>query len=314
MCSQTFTDFELLAVDDGSSDKTQEVLASWVERVPAPAELRILSQENQGAGAARNHGMREARGELIAFLDADDLWSPGYLTNVADGFRGSPQIDALCANSWDEDPEGRRLNVTLSEGPVAEVDDLFVAMLSGTVVARTSAITIRTSVLSNAGFMRGDLIRAQDYEYWLRIAASGARWGFLPTPLVLYDGIRAESLSRNPRRFANAPLPEFWSRDIWPFLDGRSHENFRKYYVAWSARWCWNELQTGLDAQARATAEDVYPRARGCRERLFLMAVRFVPGGVHRLVWRLGSPVKRKLRTVLRRDTTAAAVEFPAYE
>ena len=73
--AQTFSDFEVIVVDDGSPDgeELERALGPYLERV------RYMRQENRGAGAARNHGVREARGEFIAFLDSDDLWMPEYL-------------------------------------------------------------------------------------------------------------------------------------------------------------------------------------------------------------------------------------------
>ncbi|MCL5734675.1 MAG: glycosyltransferase family 2 protein [Actinobacteria bacterium] len=314
VCGQTFKDFELLAIDDGSSDQTVHVLHLLREHMPAPSELRVLSQDNLGAGAARNLGMREARGDLIAFLDADDQWYPDYLATAAAIFERFPQLGAVCSNSWDEYSNGRRLNVPFRSDSVLVVEDFFKALLDGTMVARTSGISIRTSVVAKAGYMREDLLRAQDYEYWSRIAASKIRWGFSSRPLVLYNGVRGESLSRNPLRFTNAPLPETWSKEIWPLLDGETFDSFRKYYVAWSLKWCWHELQSGLDAQARATAEDAFPRARGCREKLFLLAVRFLPARVHRLTWRVGSPVRGFVRGALKKvRSRRTASEFPGY-
>src|SRR5215212_5269413 len=73
--AQTFTEFEVIVVDDGSPDgeELERALKPYLDRV------RYVRQENRGAGAARNRGVREARGEFIAFLDSDDLWMPEYL-------------------------------------------------------------------------------------------------------------------------------------------------------------------------------------------------------------------------------------------
>jgi glycosyltransferase involved in cell wall biosynthesis len=297
VCNQSLTDYELLVVDDGSTDGTVEaVLACAGEHLRTPAELRVFSQENRGPGAARNRGLREARGDLIAFLDADDLWSPEYLARVAAIYQRFPQIQALASNSYDQNSRGYFLNVKPTGDEVLIVGDFFKAQRDGTIVTRTSGVTVRREIIEQVGGMREDLLRAQDTEYWARLAASDVRWGFSFEPLVLYNGVRAESVSNNPLRFKNAPSPENWSKDIWPLLDSEMRDSFRQSYLRYARMWCWQELQAGIDDQARATAVEALPRSCGWRNTTFLLAVRFLPGRVHRLVWRLGSRVRRLLR------------------
>jgi len=77
ICAQTFSDFELIVVDDGSSDGGGQIARAFGD-----ARIRVIQQQNAGPGAARNRGLAEAQGEYIAFLDADDEWMPGYLARA----------------------------------------------------------------------------------------------------------------------------------------------------------------------------------------------------------------------------------------
>jgi glycosyltransferase involved in cell wall biosynthesis len=301
VCSQTLTDFELIAVDDGSSDQTVEILLDCArQHMPALAEIRVLPQENRGVGAARNRGMSQARGDLIAFLDADDLWSPEYLRTVAGIFQTFPQLGALASNSWDMLPEGYHLHIKPESDGVLIIEDFFRAVRDGTMLVRTSGVAIRRSVTTSVGYMREDLLLAEDTEYWSRLAASRVCWGFLLQPLVFYDRVGVTSLSRSPSFYTNLPSPETWGKEIWPLLDPSMRDSFRETYLGRAMEHCWAYVTQGLDSQAKATAREAFPRRTGFRDTLFLLAVRFVPGGVHRLVWRAGSRVKR----LVRRDRT----------
>jgi glycosyltransferase involved in cell wall biosynthesis len=298
VCNQTFTSFELLAVDDGSVDRTVDIIRDRTYRhMPAQAQLRVLSQENRGPGAARNRGMSEARGEIIAFLDADDLWSPEYLATVAAAFHRLPQLDALASNSWDLLRGGYHLNVERHRNDeVLIIDDFFKAVLQGTMVVRTSGISIRRSVVSRVGCMREDLLRSQDREYWARLAASQVCWGFSPEPLVVYNGMRAKSVSNNESRFVNVPSPEMWSREIWPLLDSSMQDGFRGWYMERAREMCREALQAGLDDQARATAKEALSRAADRHDTLFFLAVRHTPKKINRFVWPAGAWAKGLLR------------------
>lgn len=144
--------------------------------------------------------------------------------------------------------------------------------------------------------MREDLRRSQDKEYWARLAASRVRWGFSPEPLVIYNGLRVESVSRNEMRFVNIPSPEMWSSDIWPLLDSEMRDGFRVWYMERAREMCREALQEGVDDQARITAAEALLRATDRRDTFYFLAVRYAPKRINRIVWPAGSWVKSLTR------------------
>jgi glycosyltransferase involved in cell wall biosynthesis len=102
---QTYADWELILVDDGSADDSVELLQNFVRAHPLKARLfRHLHGENRGTSATRNLGLRHASGELVCFLDADDVWKPNFLEYFVDKFDRYPGIKeciAACAKHGD---------------------------------------------------------------------------------------------------------------------------------------------------------------------------------------------------------------------
>jgi len=106
--SQTFTDWELIVVDDGSTDETPDLVTELTRGWEQP--VRYHRQENQGAYGARNTGLDLARGEYIAFFDSDDVWLPDFLARLASGLRDHQEIDwTYCATRIVELPTGREV-------------------------------------------------------------------------------------------------------------------------------------------------------------------------------------------------------------
>lgn len=162
---------EIVVVDDGSTDSTPTVLKSFEGRIT------ILHQANAGPGAARNRALRHAKGTYIAFLDADDYWVPGKLRLQVEYLEQHPDIGAVYSKwlLWHADAEGRFLSPHL---PPLKKPTSIVLQDSGWIYTKllfdcrllTSTVMLRRSIIDHVGLFSEDLLRGQDYDYWLRLS------------------------------------------------------------------------------------------------------------------------------------------------
>jgi glycosyltransferase involved in cell wall biosynthesis len=190
--AQTFKDYEVIIVNDGSPD-TEEF-----ERVLQPYLARIvyLQQDNRGASAARNAGVRAARGELIAFLDADDLWSPNYLAEQV-RFIDQRGCDLACADAMifgvSVDAGRSYMDSLMGDAPPAG-QVTFLELVNADRSLITSGIVVRRELVLEVGLFDEALRNAQDLDLWLRLARHGARLAYQRRVLLEYRA-RAGSLS-----------------------------------------------------------------------------------------------------------------------
>src|SRR5438067_166675 len=100
--TQSFSSFELLIVDDGSTDATADIGHEYARRDP---RVKIIGRPNGGISAARNTGLRRASGAFVALLDSDDSWAPTFLARQLDLFARFPEVDVVTANAWNSGGE-----------------------------------------------------------------------------------------------------------------------------------------------------------------------------------------------------------------
>ncbi len=171
--AQTLWPAEVLVVDDGSTDDTRSILASYGERI------KPILRANRGVAAARNEGVARARGELIAFLDADDVWSPEKLAVQANALRRHPGAAMVGVDGYEFD-EGGTLAASLFgsavDGLFPDGEDIvagrfYRALVRSNFIATTSQVLLRTDVLEGVGPSNTRLAVASDYDLYLRIAA-----------------------------------------------------------------------------------------------------------------------------------------------
>lgn len=251
---QTFTDFEVLIVDDGSSDDT----ANWAAQI-TDSRVRLISQPNQGAGAARNTGIENARGEYIAFLDADDFWEPTKLAKQVQCLDTRPEIGLV--HTWVNvaNADGRlseRVMTTEGEGHIWHQIVVYNPVKSG------STAMVRRECFEAVGRFDSSLKYAEDWDMWVRVSRKYAVC-VLHEPLASYrihpfnksknyEG-QLSSFCRIIDKAFESPPPDY------------SHLKYRSYarahlHAAWRA----------FSVQAYERASELLSQAIGYDKRLFL--------------------------------------------
>ena len=182
--AQDYRDFELIVVDDGSTDNTPQVLDAY------RGAIKVFRQENKGVSAARNRGISEASGRFIAFLDSDDLWLPQKLSRQVEFFNTTP--DALICQTeevWIR--SGVRVNPKKRHKKPSGM--IFEPSLALCLVS-PSAVMIRRSLLEIVGNFDEALPACEDYDLWLRISCRFPVY-HIDTPLIIKRGGHEDQLS-----------------------------------------------------------------------------------------------------------------------
>ena len=187
---QTFADFELLIVDDGSTDQTREIAERYARRDP---RIIVMCQTNRGIASARNAAMARARGRYFALLDSDDLWFPTYLAEQIAILEQRPDIDVLSANALNFGglKDGEPL---LAVGAGADIRAVSLLRLVEVEDSMSILSVFRREVVESIGAFDENLRRSEDYDFWLRSACAGFHVAINPRPLGLYRR-RPDSLS-----------------------------------------------------------------------------------------------------------------------
>jgi glycosyltransferase involved in cell wall biosynthesis len=257
--AQTWTDFELIVVDDGSTDATAEKVGGFQD-----PRVRLVSQVNRGLAGARNAGIRAARGEFIAFLDADDLWHPEKLARHVEHLRRRPLVGVSYSASAFIDELGHDLH--LMQAPKlrgVRPRDVFLR----NPVGNGSAPVIRRQTLHDIAFVSPREVtgewwyfderfrQSEDIECWLRIALTTC-WEFegLASPLTHYR-VNAGGLSAAlDKQHASWEAVVERARAIAPRFVARHEHQARAYQLRYLARRAvtMGDAAKALRLQARA--------------------------------------------------------------
>jgi glycosyltransferase involved in cell wall biosynthesis len=173
---QTFTDFEVVIVNDGSSDNIVE----WAPQLK-DSRVRLITQVNQGVSAARNNGIANSTGEYIAFLDADDLWAPQYLEKQVNYLDKHPHVGVVYTWTQLIDEFGNPINRIFASHASGMI---WKELLGKDVISTGSSAMVRRRCLDNVSFDT-QLAHAEDLDFWLQIAQN-YEFGVIKEPLTSY--------------------------------------------------------------------------------------------------------------------------------
>ncbi len=193
--NQDYQNYEIIVVDDGSTDNSRQVVSGFGERV------RYIYQENQGLSAARNTGIATARGEYIALLDADDMYEPGFLSTLVPMLQADPEAAGIYCGYRFVD----HLNHPLPQIEARKIPQgqLYRVLLDGNFLVPESML-VRSQCYQNTGLFDENLTACEDWDMWLRMSA---RNKFIGTEKVLTrHRILPGSMSTNPNRMLDNRL------------------------------------------------------------------------------------------------------------
>lgn len=291
--TQTYPSFELIIVDDGSTDDGLLQLTEFSD-----SRIRVVRQANAGAGAARNRGVAEAQHDWVAFLDADDLWLPDHLAEL-DLVRSLHPEAALIGTAFiDSDMQGR-FRVPPQRDPVIETICYFSRFGRGEPVFHTSSVAIQKPLCSALGGFR-DFRVGEDIEFWARIAFSLPVARSTRATVIYVHGTGGASESATGR-WRELRSIEDLSPSValviqrYPAIESAELRDALDRFVDRYLDWC---LRTSIrirDFRTLRILPQIYPRRPPLDHRV-LLAIGRLPAPLAGALYRLGFAAKAILR------------------
>lgn len=248
---------EVLVVDDGSTDATELLVRSL------PEQVGFIRQSHAGPSAARNRGLRAARGKYIAFLDADDYWLPGFFAACQEFLETHADASAVSVGrrfirsngkEWEEFHAGAGNGA----GTPFVIQDFFSFWGDHDHIIPGSCL-LRKDILDRAGGLKENLRIAEDLEYWAYLATYG-KWGYCPEILWVSDSQRAAVqtgwLKKYRTRRRLCPTVEEWQVRLLPRLQPQDMPGFIKARGRVAAILAHNLILGGHQIKAKATVRN----------------------------------------------------------
>ena len=180
--AQKFNDFEIICVDDGSTDGTLAIVKQYGARV------RLIEQANNGPAAARNNGARHSSGEYLAFLDADDVWMPQFLDRTLAALDNDPALSLVYCNCALADSEGAALDTALVGNGFDHAPSLNELLTRLWPIMPSAALVRRAAYDKCGGYrdaLKGASFRFEDVDFWIKMREQGP-FGYIDEPLITW--------------------------------------------------------------------------------------------------------------------------------
>ncbi|MDX2215651.1 MAG: glycosyltransferase [Oculatellaceae cyanobacterium bins.114] len=270
--NQTHSDLELIVINDGSQDATLDIVSA----IPDP-RVQVFSYPNGGVALSRNRGLIHATGDFIAFLDADDLWTPDKLAAQLQVLQANPT--AKVAYCWTDliDHNSDRL------GPCCHITangNVYAALLLSCFVVSGSNPLIARQAITEVGGFDETLAASQDFDFYLRLAAH-YEFVAVPSPKVLYRRV-SNSMSSNLKRWENTSLlvrEKYFDQAPTPLPRSLKRHSIANFYKAMLFKILTDtpHAKQGLEA-LRVLWKNIYYDPRLLRQRITIKL--FVKAGL----------------------------------
>ncbi len=227
---QSMQDFEIIVVDDGSTDQLKEVLAPFIRN----KQIEYIEQVNQGVSAARNHGYKKSQGQYIAFLDADDVWLNDNLEARLNKFKFG-DFGLVHADAFVIDGHSNKLPQILSGNEGNLLNDILA--WNGTQVPGPSSILLKREVIQKVGLFDEQLSTSADQDFFIRVAVR-YKIGRVDKPTWMYR-IHENNMHKNIARMEHDVLRVFKKASEENLFHSTSFKRqcFSKMYLILAASW-----------------------------------------------------------------------------